>query len=87
MASAKSTFIAGPAAATRMRETGDAGGISASAFPSIASLVIICGNFTKPPAGIQRMLHSTPWNIHEKAFGPRPMEKPSTFIPRRRAIQ
>ena len=80
-------FIAGPATATRIRDDGGAWGISGAAFPSMASEVIICGSFTKPPAGIHRTDHSTPSRIQEKIFGPNPIANPSTFMPRLSAIQ
>ena len=86
----KMTFIIGPAKATRIFDQGDTGGSFSTgsvALPSIASEVTICGSFTKPPAGIQRQDHSTPSRIQLTILGPKPMEKPSIFRPRRSAIQ
>jgi hypothetical protein len=88
IARAKSRFITGPASATQIRDQGEAGAIARSAVPSMASEVSIWGSFTKPPAGIHRRAHSTPWrSLHPRIFGPKPMEKPSTTMRRRRAIQ
>ena len=86
----KTTFMNGPAKATRIFDQGEAGGSCSGRFaalPSSASEVTICGSFTKPPAGIQRHDHSTPSRIQLTIFGPNPMEKPSIFRPRRSAIQ
>lgn len=88
MAKAKATFINGPAAATRIFDQGGAGGIcSWLASPSMAAAVIIWGSLTKPPAGIQRTEYSMPSRTQPKIFGPNPMAKASTFMPRRRATQ
>ena len=50
----------GPATATAILAQGEmsgSGSVSSDPFPpSIASLVSICGSFTKPPAGIMRMV-------------------------------
>ena len=86
----KTTFIIGPAKATRIFDQGEAGGscsTGSSALPSSASDVTICGSLTKPPAGIQRQDHSTPSRIQLTILGPNPIEKPSIFRPRRSAIQ
>ncbi len=51
-------FMIGPATATAILAHGEISGSgsasSSSLLPSIASLVSICGSFTKPPAGIMR---------------------------------
>ena len=76
------------ATATNILENGGAGGMSSPFFsPSMAEEVTIWGNFTKPPAGIQRTEYSIPSRVHEKILGPKPMAKASTFSPHRRAIQ
>src|SRR6266516_2482137 len=90
MAKPKRTFISGPATATRIFERGGAGGTFSPAellSPSNASEVIICGNFTKPPAGIQRQEYSMPSRVQLKILGPKPMANASTFKPDRRAKQ
>ena len=89
MAKPKTTFMIGPATATRILDQGEAGGIfsAAALAPSSASEVIICGSFTKPPAGTQRQEYSMPSRVQLRIFGPNPMENPSTFKPRRRATQ
>src|SRR5665213_4160206 len=55
--------------------------------PSIALEVTICGNLTKPPAGIQRREYSTPLRFQETILGPKPMANSSTTRPRLRATQ
>ena len=50
----------GPAKAVRIRFQGAAGGQGSWDVPSKASLVIICGRRTNPPAGIHRMEYSMP---------------------------
>src|SRR5688572_24286672 len=88
MANANTTFIAGPATATKMRAHGGAGGNCSSLFPpSIASDVIICGSFTKPPAGIHRQEYSMPSRVQLIIFGPNPIANASTFMPHLRATQ
>ena len=57
---ARTTFMNGPARATRILWIGRIGGKPVPERPSIISEVTIWGSFTKPPAGIQRMAHSTP---------------------------
>ena len=99
--SAKTTFMNGPAKATRILESGETGGSgssgsfspppsslsSSSAFPSIASLVSICGNFTKPPAGMARIEYRMPSFSLLQTTGPKPMANSSTFRPRLSATQ
>ena len=57
------------------------------ASASMDSAVIICGNFTKPPAGIQRSEYSMPSRFQLNIFGPKPMANSSTFMPSWRAVQ
>ena len=50
-------FMIGPATATAILAHGEisgSGSASSLLSPSSASLVSICGSFTKPPAGIMR---------------------------------
>ena len=51
------------------------------------SAVIICGSFTKPPAGIERIEYSIPSRVQLRIFGPNPTANSSTFIPSFRATQ
>ena len=54
---AKTMFMIGPATATAILAHGEisgSGSASSLLSPSSASLVSICGSFTKPPAGIMR---------------------------------
>ena len=61
-ASASSMEKSGPAKATMILSSGVTAGSGARSLspPSIASIGAICGNATKPPAGIQPRPNCTP---------------------------
>src|ERR1022692_1302238 len=90
MATPNNTFIIGPTRATRILDKGEATGSDSADSPDLGSMmsdVTNWGSFTKPPAGIQRHDHSTPSRVQLTIFGPNPIQKASTFMLRRNAIQ